>query len=101
MWQPSQVPTISEDEIRKHALAQAQQVGWIVLAADCQVQIAASAALSQTGAPDAWLVHMQAQPFYNAQLQRPMPLACRVQLIEGTLCGVSLYEPSDRKPYLR
>lgn len=101
MWQPAQVPRVSEDEIRKQALAQAQQVGWIVLASDCQVQMAASEALTQTGAPDAWLVHMQAQPRYNAALQRPMPLACRVQLIEGCLCGVSLYEPSERRRYLR
>lgn len=101
MSQAAQDPQITEDAIRKQAMAWARQAGWIVLFADCQVRIAASEALTQTGAPDAWQVHMLAQPLYNAQLQRPMPLACRVQLIESALCGVSLYEPSDRAPYLR
>ena len=100
MWQPAQVPPITEDAIRKQAMAWAQQAGWTVLFADCQVRIAPSEDLTRTDPPDAWLVHMLAQPLYNSTLERPMPLACRVQLIEGELCGISLDEPSDRTPYL-
>lgn len=101
MWQPAQVPPITEDAIRKQAMAWARQAGWTVLFADCQASGTTSEGLTQTDASDAWLVHMLAQPFYNPAIERPMPLDCRVLLIEGELCGISLDEPSDRTPYLR
>ena len=90
MWQPAQVPQTREDAIRKQAMAWARQAGWAVLFADCQVHVASSEGLTRTDAPDVWLVHMLAQPLYNPSLERPMPLACRVQLIEGELSASSL-----------
>lgn len=96
---------ISDDQIIEQALACTRRSGWTVLLADCRVQSAASEALTQPGlsrgAPDAWIVHMWAHPHANATLLKPMPLACRVQLLDGRLCAVNLYEPSDREPYLR
>lgn len=91
--------SITDDQIIAVALNAARLSGWMVATADCRVQVAASESRSRGGEPDAWLVQMWALPSYNAVLQSQMPLACRVELIEGVLCGVSVYEPADRKRY--
>jgi hypothetical protein len=119
--QQQQPAEVSDGQIIEQALACTSRSGWTVQSADCRVQRTASEALThealthealthealthealtQRGTPDAWMVYMWAQPHVNATLLKPMPLGCRVQLLDGRLCAVNLYEPSDREPYLR
>lgn len=101
MQERPQIPQVADEQILNQAIAWAQRAGWVVQIADCSVRIVSTDAWRATGAADDWIVQMYAQPAYNATLERPMPLACRVQLIEGRVCATNLYEPSDRKPYLR
>jgi len=95
-----QSSNVLEELIVERAIRFAHQSGWMVVYADCHVQVATSEAFVQRRTPDTWLVLMTAQPFYNATLKTPMPLGCRVQQLDGQLHAVSFYEPSDREQYL-
>jgi len=89
-----------EDIIIEQAVRRAEQSGWVVLPADCFVHGAATAQTLHTGQLHAWIVYMSAQPYYNARLQQPLRLRCRVELLGDCLCVVRLEEPAERKPYL-
>jgi hypothetical protein len=103
--QPDEITNeITNERIIEQAITCAGRSGWTVLVADCRVQVAAAEGQTPRGAPDAsdaWFVSMWAQPLLNMTLRKPMPLGCRVQLLEGRLYAVSLYEPSGRTAYLR
>jgi len=90
---------VSDELIIARAVAYALLSGWQVEPDDCQVQVSASRELVLAGRPDAWFVFMKALPRVNARLRVEMPLGCRVELIEGKVCAVQLYEPTDRATY--
>lgn len=92
--------TFNDEQIIEQAIARTKRSDWNVVVADCRVQRMTFDPRATHAAPDSWTVFMWAKPLHNPRLRKVMPLGCHMQLLDGHLCAVNLYEPSDRQPYL-